>query len=198
MSEEDIDAWTALWKDPKDFTGWGHPAKATEALQEPLQAWLTRYPTLNQATVLYGAPAVRLFVGAQLGAYLSQNSSVSNQMTDEQLQGMCQDIIAVMRNYTVSEIRLFFALLRTGMWKTYGITTQEICDKFRHEFNDYRNNKIDEANALQAQKNREARIDRCVTYEEYCQHMLQLKKQQNQNPKTTKTQKSCTTKSKQK
>ncbi len=116
---------------------------------------------------MFGAPTVRMFIGTQLGAYLNLNTTASARLTEEQLQTMCREILSVMRNYTVSEVTLFFAQLRTGMWRMYGNTSREICDKFRHEFMDYRNACIDEAESLKRQQKRQEREPRCVTYEEY-------------------------------
>lgn len=177
MPEEKYNAWVAKWPSPQAFVKWGHPSNATSSLSKPVDTWLTDYPTLNQATAIFGIHAVRLFVGSQLGAYLNQNTTANSRMTEEQLQTMCRDILAVMRNYTVGEVMLFFALLRTGMWKTYGTTTQEICDKFRHEFKDYRNAKIDEAEDIKRQYRNAKREARCITYEEHQkQKSLTLKK----------------------
>ena len=181
MPEEKYNTWVAKWQSPQAFVKWGHPTNATILLNKPVETWLADYPTLNQATAIFGIHAVRLFVGSQLGAYLNQNTTANSRMTEEQLQTMCRDILVVMQNYTVGEVMIFFALLRTGMWKTYGTTTQEICDKFRHEFSDYHNNKIDEANALKAEAKRDAHLDKCVTYEEY----KKLTKNQNHVLRTT-------------
>lgn len=167
LPTETLERWKAKWHSPKAFLAYWHPSNTIQALTKPIQAWTEEYPTLNQATAMFGAPTVRMFIGTQLGAYLNLNTTANARLTEEQLQTMCREILSVMRNYTVSEVTLFFAQLRTGMWRMYGNTSREICDKFRHEFMDYRNACIDEAKSLKRQQRNEERQPRCVTYEEY-------------------------------
>lgn len=138
-----------------------YPTPMYEWVQDSSGAW--KQDTDRQLT---SQEAVLRFLRLQLASYLL-NCPQREAPTQSQLQEMTMQIYAVMKPYTIAEIMLFFAMLKSGCWKMYQKgNIQEICELFQHEFKDYRSIMIDQVNCEKKDKEEQERRARCVTHEQ--------------------------------
>jgi len=148
------------------FLEWASPASGARLLQMPEKAWSQNYPTMAQLSALYGVQTTENWFKSLAAMYLINSPKVKD-LRKEQLQMIEIDLMSCMIGYTISEITLFFAMLRSGVWKMYNKSNpQEICELFRHEFMEYRSTMIDKIFSEKRNKEREEELSRCVTYQE--------------------------------
>lgn len=190
IDAEDRALWLATFKNQQRFFHVTQPQQARAFLENPKLVWEKNYPTMPQIIALFPEPmaewmqdangrwyqdslsiltaheAVSRFLRLQLSSYLL-NTPQKTSPTQAQLEEMAMDLYAVMKSYTVPEIMLFFAMLRSGTWKMYNRgNIQEVLELFKHEFMEYRSHMIDQVAIDKRRIEREQEQRECISYEE--------------------------------
>lgn len=146
------------WPTGKDFLSRCNCDAGLWLRNNPHKVYVHDFPTLAQVDDMYGCG--NLWLEAQYTQFLMQLTQ-KVMPTETQINEGIKVMRSVFAPYTIAEILLFFAKMRTGDFKLYNRgNVQEICEVFNQMFLPLRSQLIDEATQERMMREKQAEENR--------------------------------------